>query len=282
MGKRNPSTGKRIKGRLESNEFASRLIGDARYRIFVCAVCGLLFNVIFAVFNAAVGWLGNSPWFGTLAAYYILLSMMRSYWLTGTRREKYQAGCGRHEYKRRKLCLLYGILFCFMAVVLGGAVVLLLNREGGKEYPGLVIYAVATYTFCKIVFAVINMVRARKRKTLALMIIRDVGCVDACVSILSLQTGMLSAFGGAGREQAFFAQTMNGATGAAVCLIILTLGVYYLRMPKFLRSFGFGWNRRQPDVRQREQRTVGEQGRNKAAERNGGREDDTYPCCRRR
>ena len=39
------------------------------------------------------------------------------------------------------------------------------RKQGrGKQYPGLVIYAVATYTFCKIVFAAVNMVRARKRK----------------------------------------------------------------------------------------------------------------------
>lgn len=112
-----------------------------------------------------------------------------------------------------------------MAVVLGGAVILLIHSEGGKEYPGIVIYAVASYTFCKIIFAVINVFRARKKRALSLMIIRDIGYVDACVSILSLQTAMVAQFGGG--EEAF-ARMMNGITGTAVCLMILGLGIYYM------------------------------------------------------
>ena len=115
--------------------------------------------------------------------------------------------------------------FCCMAVVLGGAVILLIHSEGGKEYPGIVIYAVASYTFCKIIFAVINVFRARKKRALSLMIIRDIGYVDACVSILSLQTAMVAQFGGG--EEAF-ARMMNGITGTAVCLMILGLGIYYM------------------------------------------------------
>lgn len=244
MGKWNPLKWKGIEQKLESNEFAWRMVYNDRYRIFVSAVGGLIFNVIFAVFNAVVGWVGSSPWFGTLAAYYILLSVMRCYWLTGNGNRTYTRGRGRRNRRgEKKLCRLYGIFFCFMSLVLGGAVILLLNQEGGKQYPGLVIYAVATYTFCKIVFAAINVVRARKRKTLTLMIIRDVGYVDACVSILSLQTAMLAAFGGEGQEQAVFARGINGGTGAAVCLIILGLGIYYLRLPKYVRGSGAGRGR---------------------------------------
>ena len=90
----------------------------------------------------------------------------------------------------RKLCTLYGFLFCFMAVVLAGAVILLINLEGGKVYADLVIYAGAAYAFFKITLAAINMVRARKKRSLSWMILRDIGYVDACVSILTLQIAL--------------------------------------------------------------------------------------------
>ena len=58
-----------------------------------------------------------------------------------------------------------------MAVVLAGAVILLINLEGGKVYADLVIYAVAAYAFFKITLAAINMVRARKKRSLSWMIL---------------------------------------------------------------------------------------------------------------
>lgn len=173
---------------------------------------------------------------------------MRCYWLV-----KRSAHAGEKQQKRRKirrsLCRRYGIFFCCMAVVLGGAVILLIHSEGGKEYPGIVIYAVASYTFCKIIFAVINVFRARKKRALSLMIIRDIGYVDACVSILSLQTAMVAQFGGG--EEAF-ARMMNGITGTAVCLMILGLGIYYMLLA------GKGTKRKWRS-----------------------KNDDTYPCCGR-
>lgn len=123
------------------------------------------------------------------------------------------------------------------------------DQFGGKEYPGIVIYAVASYTFCKIIFAVINVFRARKKRALSLMIIRDIGYVDACVSILSLQTAMVAQFGGG--EEAF-ARMMNGITGTAVCLMILGLGIYYMLLA------GKGTKRKWRS-----------------------KNDDTYPCCGR-
>lgn len=249
MGKRRRMDWKgRVCRKLNPDGIAIRMIQNEGFRLGIFAVCGFAFNIIFAVFNGIVGWLGSSPWFGTLSAYYILLSAMRCYWLV-----KRSAHAGAKQQKRRKirksLCRRYGIFFCCMAVVLGGEVILLIHSEGGKEYPGIVIYAVASYTFCKIIFAVINVFRARKKRALSLMIIRDIGYVDACVSILSLQTAMVAQFGGG--EEAF-ARMMNGITGTAVCLMILGLGIYYMLLA------GKGTKRKWRS-----------------------KNDDTYPCCGR-
>jgi len=54
------------------------------------------------------------------------------------------------------------------------------------------------------------------------MIIRKIGYMDACVSILTLQTAMFATFGNHQRE---LEKMMNGITGAAVCLIVLGMGI---------------------------------------------------------
>ena len=49
MGKWNPLKWKGIEQKLESNEFAWRIVYNDRYRIFVSAVCGQIFEGGYAV-----------------------------------------------------------------------------------------------------------------------------------------------------------------------------------------------------------------------------------------
>lgn len=112
--------------------------------------------------------------------------------------------------------------FLFLAVVLAGAVILLENSQGGKNYPGFTIYAVAAYTFYKIIMSTIQVIKVGKRKSPLLSITRRIGYVDACVSILTLQTAMFASF--AQGEEAL-AKQMNGITGAVVCLMVFGLGI---------------------------------------------------------
>ena len=62
-----------------------------------------------------------------------------------------------------------GIMLSISSIALGGAVIMLVSGVGGKSYPGLMIYAVATYTFYKLIMAVRNMVLAGKEKSLLFM-----------------------------------------------------------------------------------------------------------------
>lgn len=66
-----------IKPKIAGNPYANRIAADYRLRTFVFAVPGVASNVIFAVYNGVTAILSHSAWFGTLAAYYILLSVMR-------------------------------------------------------------------------------------------------------------------------------------------------------------------------------------------------------------
>ena len=72
--------------------------------------------------------------------------------------------------------------------------------EGGKTYPGWTIYAAAGYSFTKIILAAVHVIRARKKKEQSWIVIRDIGLVDASVSILTLQTAMFAAFSSDDRE----------------------------------------------------------------------------------
>ena len=119
-----------------------------------------------------------------------------------------------------------GAMLSVSSIALAGAVIMLVLGYGGKSYAGLTVYAVATYTFCKLTISIINMVKARKEPSLLLKTLRNISYSDALVSLLSLQTALFAAFGQNAGE---FVPRMNALTGAAVCLMILGLGLCMVR-----------------------------------------------------
>lgn len=211
-----------LKPAIAANPYTNRVTSDYRLRTILFAVPGMVSNIIFAVFNGIIGITGRSAWFGTLAAYYILLSIMR---VGIVRQEREIAGIQKkQEHMRRELAVYRrnSVLFVFLAVVLAGAVILLENSQGGKNYPGFTIYAAAAYAFYKIITSTIQVMKVGKRKSPILSITRRVGYIDSCVSILTLQTAMFASFAD-GQES--FIKLMNGITGAVVCGMVLGLGI---------------------------------------------------------
>lgn len=211
-----------IKPAIAANPYTNKVTTDYRWRTILFAVPGMVSNIIFAVFNGAIGITSHSAWFGTLSAYYILLSIMRA---GIVRQERAIAAIkDKQKHMRRELSVYRrnSVLFIFMAVVLAGAVILLENSQGGKNYPGVTIYAAAAYTFYKIIMSTIQVIKVGKRKSPLLSITRRIGYIDACVSILILQTAMFASFSD-GEEGMI--KLMNGITGTVVCLMVLGLGI---------------------------------------------------------
>lgn len=211
-----------IKPAIAANPFTNRLTTDYRWRTVLFAVPGMVSNLIFAAFNGFVGITARSAWFGTLAAYYLLLGIMRA---AIVRQERMIRSLHDKEAQMRREQAVYcrnSGLFVLMAVVLAGAVVLLLHAQGGKNYPGYTIYAVAAYTFYKIIASTVQVIKVGKKKSPLLTITRRIGYMDACVSILILQTAMFASFA---QEDDVWIQWMNGGTGTVVCLLVFGLGL---------------------------------------------------------
>ncbi len=211
-----------IKPAIAANPYTNKVTTDYRLRTILFAGSGMVSNLIFAVFNGVIGIISHSAWFGTLSAYYLLLSIMR---IGIVRQERKLAVINEKQERIRRELFVYrrnSVLFVFMAIVLAGAVILLLNSQGGKNYPGITIYAVATYTFYKIIMSTIQVIKVGRRKSPILSITRRIGYIDACVSILTLQTAMFASFAN-GEEE--FIKLMNGITGVALCMIVLGLGI---------------------------------------------------------
>ena len=224
-----------------SNRVANALATNARLRTVATTIPGTALNLVYAVFNGVVGIVSLSAWYGSLSAYYLLLCVMRfsavshagQVWAkkgqAGDRealedqgdREGQEALATRdaRELRVYRTC---GKLLTVSSIALGGAVIMVVLGYGGKSYAGLTIYAVATYTFCKLGIAIVNLVRVQRERSLLQKTLRNISYSDALVSLLALQTALFASFGDGVGD---FEPTMNALTGAGVCLMIAGLGL---------------------------------------------------------
>lgn len=210
---------------IEGNALVNRVYSDYRYRTVLFTFFSFLLNLFYAVSNGIYGVINQSPWMGTFSAYYIFLSLMR-YGIIQYDRKLAKEEAGRDlRLQEIKVYRNTGILLSLITIALGGAVILLVNQEGGKSYYGYMIFAVAMYTFYKAIISIVNIMRARKMKSPLLVTIRNIGYADALVSVLSLQNAMFGAFG---EDSNVEPTLMNGITGVCVCVMILAIGIYMI------------------------------------------------------
>lgn len=181
---------------------------------------GFLVNFLYAGIKMLSGILYRSVWFVTLAVYYILLAVMRAALLHYVRR----AGKSKvSEWKRYRLC---GIILLFMNIALAGIVILVVYQNSGFEYPGMLIYIMAMYAFYATIMAVRNVVKFRRYGSPVLSAAKAINLTAALVSMLSLETAMLTQFGAA--EDPLFRQIMTAATGTGISMTVLGMAVFMI------------------------------------------------------
>lgn len=208
---------------LRRNVYVRRLQDDLSFKLRLSLFGSLVINLLYSAMNALSGFYYHSAWFGTLAAYYIMLSVMRFSLVRYARTH----GFGRNmdaELRRYRLC---GIVLVALNVALIGVVVLVLHDDEGFEYAGTLIYVMALYSFYSTTLAIINVVRYRRLASPAIAASGHVSLVSALVSMLSLEIAMLGEFGD-GDNPAYFRPLMIALSGAAICGFVTILGVYMI------------------------------------------------------
>lgn len=200
--------------------FVGRYLQEDRFRSEAALYRGFLINLFYAGVKMFSGILYSSVWFVTLAVYYILLAIMRFSLLHHVRKSE---GNKASAWKRYRLC---GVVLLFMNFALSGIVVLVVHQNRGFEYPGMLIYIMAMYAFYAVIMAVRNVVKFKKYGSPVLSAAKAINLTAAMVSMLSLETAMLTQFGAA--DDAGFRRRMTASTGGGVCVIVLGMAVYMI------------------------------------------------------
>lgn len=208
--------------KLQSHPLGSRYIADAAFRAEVSLYPSLVINMLYAAVKMVSGILYGSVWFISLAVYYILLAVMRFLLLTSARK-KHGKTDQITEFRRYRTC---GILLAFMDFALSGIVLFIVRQDGGYDYPGVLIYVMAMYTFYAVITAVVNIIKFRKHGSPILSAAKAINLTAALVSMLALETAMLNQFGS--NDDPLFRRIMTAATGAVVCGFVLAMAIYMI------------------------------------------------------
>ena len=214
-----PKQYKEIKQKIYDNPLSNRFMTDRSFRINVSLSTAFLVSMLYVGINIWSWHMLQSWWFMVLAVYYAVMAVMRFLLVRYVRIQKIGTSLLK-EWKRARIC---AYILLLINLSLSGAVLMILYQSKGYDYPGVMIYVVALYTFYAAIHSIVDIVRYRKLGSPVMSTAKIVSLSGALVSMLNLETAMFAQFGaGMSPENQ---QIFIILTGAGVSITIVTLSV---------------------------------------------------------
>ena len=208
---------------LESREFTRLILRNFGFRTVIFAIGSFLMSLLFSGFNAYMGIKNRSIWYGALAAFYIALAFLRG-GVLAYHKSRIGKKIQNDEYVKAKVYRNSGIITLILNIALSSAIVQMIFSDAHFTYMGWTIFAYAAYAFYKITMSIIALIKAHKQTDLTVRAIRNINLVDSLVSILALQTALLSMFS----EGEINISIFNTFTGIVVSLLSVGIGIYMI------------------------------------------------------
>ena len=117
-----------------------------------------------------------------------------------------------------------GVITLLLNIALSAAIAQMIFSGEHFSYMGWTVFAYAAYAFYKITASIISFIKAHKQTDLTVRAIRNINLVDALVSILALQTALLTMFS----EGEVNISLFNTLTGIAVSFSSVAIGIYMI------------------------------------------------------
>ena len=183
----------------------------------------IFINSAFAVFQLCLGIYHKSFWFYSLAGYYICLAAMRFFLYIYTK--KHAPG----ERMRKELIKYRNCGWVFLVINLALSVIVLFMIRFDRTFihHEITTIAIAAYTFTAFTLAIINVIKFRKYNSPAFMASKAISLAAACVSIITLESTMLTTFG-TGEADASMRHVLLGITGGVVSAFLVAMAVYMI------------------------------------------------------
>lgn len=217
----------------KENKYVKLWWENAGLRMNVSLYGSLLWNVAYALLQLCLGLRHRTFWYGSLAGYYIALAVMRFFLVRYTSRHKPGENI-QAELKKYRAC---GIVFLLMNLALAMIIFFMVYWNRTFYHHEITTIAMAAYTFTAFTKAVIHVVKYRRYNSPVYSASKAISLAAACVSMLTLESTMLTTFGG-GTADLAFRKMMLGISGGVISVFIIVMAIYMiLRSSKILKEY---------------------------------------------
>ena len=178
-------------------------------------------NFAYGIFKIVSGVVLGSAWIGCDGIYNMAQALIQLFQIL---RRKY-AKTLVQQWKSYRFC---GVLILLMHLTLIGIVFQMVNWNRAEEHGEIMIITTALFAFYKVINSFISIAKDRKHLHPVDSSIRMLNLAQAFFAIFSLQASMFHTFG-AGES---WEHLLNIITGCAVCLLVVSIGIYMIRRGK--------------------------------------------------
>ena len=210
----------RLAQKVLASPFGKKYLHDLAFRSSIGIYQGMTANFLYMLFRIAAGIRYASVWFISMGVYYMVLGGLRAYLAWSYRRADAGGAAGEYRCYRRTAWSLF-----LLNIPMGGMIVLMVKTDSGYSYPGYVIYLSALYTFYTVILSAVNLVKFRRAGSPILSASKVLNFVSAMMSVLGLQTAMISRFSSNGEG---YRRLMNAMTGGFVYGAVIAIAIYML------------------------------------------------------
>ena len=208
-----------IKKRIYENPLGNRYLTDRVFRTDISLSISFAVSMLYVGINLWSWHVLKSYWFMVLAVYYVIMAVMRFLLVRYVRIQKIGTNI-LGEWKRSRIC---AYILLLINLSLSGAVLMILYQSKGYDYPGVMIYVMALYTFYALTMSIVDIVKYRTLGSPVMSTAKIVSLSGALVSMLNLETAMFAQFGAdmSPENQRIFIIL----TGAGVSVTVVSLSV---------------------------------------------------------
>lgn len=220
---RAPALFRRLKAFRNENRYAKRWFDDVHFRKKIMLFASFIWNTAYALLQTGLGFTHKSFWFFSLAVYYTTLSVMRLSLFRHTSRYK----PGEKMYSELKKFRNCGFIFLVTNLALSLMIFFMVYRNRTFHHNEITTITLAAYTFTSLTVAIVNVIRKRHTDNPVFSASQAIALASACVSILTLESTMLTTFGDGSLSLAD-RRILLGVSGAVISVFIIGMAVHMI------------------------------------------------------
>ena len=214
-----PQISRYLKHFKDNNKLMLRWSKDTDFRIKISLFISFSFNTVYAILHFVTGYRHNTLWFYSLASYYLSLSCVRFSLLIHTIKHK-----STSLTSILKMLRAYGVFLLVMNFFISVIVFFMVYWSRTFYHSEITTIAIATYTFSTLTMSIIGLIRYQRTNNPIYMASKTISLVASCVSLLTLETTMLTTFG----NETMSPETrriMLAISGAIISLFIISVAL---------------------------------------------------------